>query len=179
MEPDWPSFLNKYAGWGHGEAKTIGDLTDEINAGESHLVIDSSGIHRVLSIVRMNIVNKNLGTLVHVKTVLPDGRVRKIQGLPSGKIIRGETPLAALQREMTEELNLDPQWYTQTPQAVIMGEDPSKSYPRLPSIYEIHPWNITIHEGIVELRQGGFVTQEDEQVLYFSWQKDFVPTPSA
>lgn len=167
-----------FVNWGQGEAKSLSNLVEEINAGESELVINASGIHRVLKVVRMDIEDEEFGTLIHHKTILPDGRERILNRRPSGKIIAGENPDHAVSREVLEELELPPHWYSIHAKEVVIEEASSKSYPGLPCQYEVHPFKITILSMFMGQCKNGFVTKEsDGQVLHFIWDKNFVPVP--
>ena len=80
--------------WGTGKAKGIGDLAEEINNGESSLRINDDGIMRVTRIVKMRIIDPNnlaRGILKEVFQILPDGRRRDRNQMPSGRIKAGES----------------------------------------------------------------------------------------
>jgi 8-oxo-dGTP pyrophosphatase MutT (NUDIX family) len=166
-----------FDGWGQGEAKDIKDLLVEIQTGESQLVIDSSGIRRVLKIVRMEIVDPTFGTLLHERTVLGDGRVRILHRRPSGKINSTETPVHALCREIREELGLEIGDFNGQADKVITEVASSKSFPGLRCEYEIHPFTILPCREWLTANINGLVRQDGDQVLHFIWCKNFVPTP--
>lgn len=178
VTPDEDLSSERFVGWGKGEAKGYKDLFKEIRAGESHLVVDASGLRRVLRVVRMDISDDTLGTLLHTKTILPDGRVRNLNRQPSGKIAEGEHPIDAVGRELKEELGLLPGQLRQlNSKTVVFEEKPSKSYPGLRCVYEVHPFDIVLHDIVSAAHATGFVTKEPNgQVLHFSWQKNFTPT---
>lgn len=158
--------------WGIGEARTVEHLFTEIELGESFLRIgNSEKLERVLSIVKMIIVDPQKGTLLEDYQILPDGTRRDRRRSPSGKISVKETPAVALVREMNEELNLKKEDYSAIFDETRVEEKPSRAYPDLRSIYEIHPVRITLNPH-VDINDGyTTIDKEDGKKLFFCWQK--------
>jgi len=164
-------------GWGQGEAKTVGDLFQEIKDDESVLRIEATlgGVRlvRVLRVVKMSITQtRTLKTLTEVKQILPDGRIRERNQVPSGKISFSETPVDALYREMEEELTLEPGEYIWTPPvSPVFEERFGRSYPNLLTVYELYTYSVSLNLNVEYGRfRDGFRHKERSGVeAVFAW----------
>lgn len=168
------NMFGEKAGWSQGGANSATDLFNEINAGECRIIIDDTGLHREISIVRMEIQNNELGYLLHEKTILLDGSVRELNVIPCGKIRKGEYPIEAFAREAQEELDLDLAQTSRTrAPKVTFEEKTSSSYPGLRTIYMVHLFQVFLNDPALEKYKNGWVQQEkDGKILHFGWHKD-------
>lgn len=163
--------------WGRCQAKTVEDLFQEIKDGESVLRIEAArgGVRlvRVLRVVQMSITQtRTLKTLREVEQILPDGRSRKRNQLPGGKIGVYEKPADALARELEEELTLEPNEYISTPPTSPMFEERvSPSYPGLVTLYETYLFSVSLSPNVEYGRFcDGFRHKEDSGVeAVFAW----------
>jgi len=87
----------------HGWFKTVEELLQEINDGESS--IDNNGVNQ-LAIVNCEIVDSRGYRLLEAEQVYHDGRVNSRMIKVSGKIQRNEAPVQAMHRELAEELGI-------------------------------------------------------------------------
>jgi hypothetical protein len=164
--------------WGTGGAKTYRDLTDEINKGECYLRIDDHGLTRVTRVVRMEITDQELGRLLEVRQVFPDGRTRERNKVPSGKLNSTEDPETGMLREMKEELRLvgtDPDVFSWSEPEMRREANESPSYPGLRSEYELHTFQITLSDRVRQDMKAGACVKEDvpDGILEheFAWGK--------
>lgn len=164
-------------GWGQGEAKTVGDLFQEIKDDESVLRIEATlgGVRlvRVLRVVKMAIIQtRTRQILQEVKQILPDGRIRERNQIPGGKISFNETSMDAFYREMEEELTLEPGEYTWTPPLrPVFEERVSPSYPGLITVYETYLFSVNLNLNVEYGRfRDGFRHKESSGVeAVFAW----------
>ncbi|KAF6254470.1 hypothetical protein COO60DRAFT_1642329 [Scenedesmus sp. NREL 46B-D3] len=94
--------------YGHGTARTIADLYEEVANAESVLTIHGSGASsralRMVNVLNLYIKNSAGQVLIEAGQRLPDGRLRQ-RGLPlSEKMIGREEWQAAAVRAVSEEL---------------------------------------------------------------------------
>jgi len=120
--------------WDHADAKSVADLLTELQHGESTLHSDPP-LRRV-RVVEVLIRNANK-ILIEQEQHFADGRVRLRNRPPSEKMHPDETPLAAAQRCLSEELALSADAITFPPQQIPVRTvcDESGSYPNLTSEY--------------------------------------------
>lgn len=155
--------------WGRDQAKTVEDLLAEISLGECYLKVDSEGLWRVTERVQISISSSRRANhcLIESMQILPDGRSRPRWKLPSGKLRRGETPLAAMQREVAEELNLFSLPMT------FMGKElkdwQSKAYPGLKGLCTIHTFKAVLEDSPLLLKETFEFVQEDGTRQTFTW----------
>jgi 8-oxo-dGTP pyrophosphatase MutT (NUDIX family) len=123
--------------WGQGAAKQVADLWQELVAGESTLQADPP--LRCVAVVEV-IVEREGQRLVETAQHFADGRVRARNRPPSEKLKPGETPLAAAQRCLVEELAIEHSRITVAQQAITqrITLDESGSYPGLTTRYTFY-----------------------------------------
>lgn len=185
------AFLSKHGisteRWGTGTAKSAASLAREVDAGETTLVEHGGLPRRRLRVARL-LVRDVSGTrvLVEAKQVLPDGRERRRQCLPSEKLLEGESAAAAALRCVREELGSALPDGGDGVARVVEGsastrhvEADSQSYPGLVTLYEF----ITLQVEVDGLQQGGgFETTEPtpDGVLtsFWEWREELPPEPS-
>lgn len=158
--------------WGSGESHTPDHFLSEIERKESWLCIDGKGISRFLEVVKVIIKDAERGTLLEDYQILPDGHRKGRGQTPGGKIAVGESPIAALAREIYEELGLVPDDYGYQQLQGREEEKPSKSYPGLRCVYKIYPFAVTLKPH-VQIEDGYMtIDKEDGKKLFFRWSKE-------
>ena len=126
--------------WGQGNAKTVADLWVEYASGES--VFDDDPPARLVEVAQV-IIRRGDAVLLEIAQEFADGRRRERLRPPSEKLKRGEEPLAAALRCLSEELGLSPG------DVVIENARPptgqnidSPSYPGLPTRYRMYMFDV-------------------------------------
>ncbi|KAI8470363.1 MAG: hypothetical protein J3K34DRAFT_260047 [Monoraphidium minutum] len=125
------------AEYGVGTAKSVADLFEEVQKGESVLQLVEGAPTRAVSVLSLLITNDAGQVLTEARQRLPDGRERA-RGLPlSEKMLPGEGWRQAAARAVAEELGsaLPPGWRTQFElregsHATSLRRLASPSYPR-------------------------------------------------
>lgn len=156
--------------WGHEGSSSVGKLAEEIYDGESQLQIGSWGVRRVVQTVKFLIFNKRGFKLWESHQTLSNGQRKERNHEPGGKIRGEEGRAKAAIRELQEEFGLSPDQYE-------LGEslgmetktEPSKTFPGLPCIYEVHTLTIKPNDGA--LPEGDFsrTDEEDGKTIFFTW----------
>lgn len=123
--------------WGQGDAKSVADLWQELQHGESTLQADPP-LRRV-QVVEVY-VQEGDRLLIERAQHFADGRVRTRNRPPSEKMHPAEAPLEAAQRCLVEELMLAPSVIHFPPQPIPVRtvRDKSDSYPNLTSEYTFY-----------------------------------------
>ncbi len=123
--------------WGQGDAKSVADLWQELQYGESTLQADPP-LRRV-QVVEVHVTNDERH-LIERAQHFADGRVRSRNRPPSEKMHPAETALEAAQRCLIEELALSPTAISFPPQQIPVRtvRDKSDSYPNLTSEYTFY-----------------------------------------
>lgn len=140
--------------WNHSQGtKTIEDLKNEIDAGETTLETIDNKLVRVVKIISIQVQVKledKLFTLVEDKQIFFTGVVRKrgLQNLAE-KIKYNETPEFTAYRALKEEIGLDT-----IKKLIFQGETQeiktSPSYPTLDSIYKVFNYQIILDDQDLE-----------------------------
>ncbi len=130
--------------WGQGDAKSVGDLWQELLHGESTLQADPP-LRRV-QVVEVY-VRENDRLLIESAQHFADGRVRTRNRPPSEKMHPAEAPLEAAQRCLVEELAIDPAALSFPLQQIPMRtiRDESGSYPNLSTEYTFYTVFARVH----------------------------------
>ena len=165
--------------WGTGNTRSVADFLKELQKQESHLRLYSEGLTRVVRVVKLLIFRPGNGYLVEAYQILPDGRRRDRQQIPSGKMAAHETVHRAVVREMDEELNLTHGvHYDFKLKRIYTEEASSKSYPNLRCLYELNECAIELHRD-TQIPDGyEAVDKEDGKKLVFFWMLE-LPTRKA
>ena len=159
--------------WGSGKAKSIRNLMVEFSAEECYFRFEPTGITRVTKVVRMEILDPELGLLIEESQVLPDGQFRERGTVPSEKIIGKESPTDAVLRGMKEELRLGPESFIFRLGKREIESNDSPSYPNLPTEYQLYTFEITLAPDVRHrLKAGLKVTEEDQTQHVFIWKKE-------
>ena len=147
--------------------KTIKQLAEEINSGESWLEITKDGLIRKMKRVEMHIYfATSSDVLVEEKQILPNGVERKVERLPSGKMIGNEDRRTALHREMFEELELPEETYKEFFLRTVENNRVSKVYPGLRTSEEVHVFDVVLKLGVNPKLK---ITDKDGKILCFRW----------
>jgi uncharacterized protein YkuJ len=164
--------------WGTGEAKDISHLLAEINTGETVLKEALwQGKMRLFRRVRVCIVQvyyRNSSQIFHLredKQVFSDGRerVREYQGSVSEKMRPRETPYAAAQRALREELHIKGN-ITFIPGFGFEEEPhPSNSFPGIMSVF--HYYHFDAFLPTEHYKRDGYVEELKDMKTYFVWEE--------
>lgn len=160
--------------YGVGTSKTVAELFDEVQNGESVLHVSPDGVlMRTVRVLSLLIRNSRGEVLVEEQQVRPNGSVRS-RGLPlSEKLVATESWRPAVERAIKEELGsilpsnpkitVDDSSYRKTVESSV-----SVSYPQLRCQYQCHRVEVQV-EGLPNA--GKFVTIENckDGVLQLHW----------
>jgi hypothetical protein len=158
--------------WSHDQGtKTLVDLQNEIDSGETTLEIINNQLFRVVKLVSIEVkvkLGEQLFTLVEDKQIFFTGAIRK-RGLRhlSEKITTDETPELAAFRCLKEEIGLD------FKQPLILLEKTeeiklSPSYPQLNSIYQVFNYQIILDENELEFMRFSEYQKSSEKITLFT-----------
>ena len=141
--------------WGQAGSKSVENLWNEIQRGESRL--ESDPPLRYVQAVRV-LVRRNGKTLIEARQIFTDGRSRARNRPPSEKLMPAEEPLAAARRCLEEELASPSENITLFPQTYRREEfvAESASYPGLKSCYLFH----IVEASVADLPEEDFSTEE-------------------
>jgi hypothetical protein len=141
--------------WGRDGAKTIENLWQEVQRGDSTLAEDPP-----LRRVRVAQVWIRKGPLLLVETMqtFANGTTRLVDNPPAEKMQLGESPNQAALRCLHEEMQIPPTQVTVTalPVTCRVEKKPSHSYPGLNASYAIYQIHVTVDN----LPDEPFVTTE-------------------
>lgn len=132
--------------WGHGEAKTVAALWQEIAAGEAELWAEP--LLRVIQVVKMKVKQSQHSNLVlmEVEQVLSDGRRRARNQIPGEKILDNEPIKKAALRGLYEELGIEPAalQFVHIPEEPEIEERESPSFPGLQTQYRFYEIEVEV-----------------------------------
>lgn len=156
--------------WGMNGAKSVHDLWNEIQRGESEL--KNNPVHRLVRVTQLLICSEQR-VLIEAAQTLADGSRRKINRFPAEKMLPGETPLKTAVRCLHEELQITPD-NIQNIDANSQLRNVSKSsfsYPGLLTRYETHRVKLALNT----LPSESFTTAETVQggrdpVAFHHWE---------
>lgn len=160
--------------WGQGGAKTVEQLFEEIEEGETELTKDLDGklIRKVLGVGANVYYNEDEQTfrLKEERQIFSDGRVRvrNFGRAVSEKIKFGEYPHDAMARGIQEELGILSNLFLEEVETVVETKD-SPSYPGLISHYIIDVFKINLTS--TQYKPEGYVEERDGIKTYFVWEK--------
>ncbi|PRW57309.1 hypothetical protein C2E21_4331 [Chlorella sorokiniana] len=159
--------------FGHGSAKTLEQLWEEVEAGETQLFLEEGRPLREVSVLNVLLTNGQGQTLYEEAQVLPNGS-RRPRGLPlSEKLLPGEAWQEAVVRGVMEELGpvlpANPQ--VEVDEASMQESvetKESQSYPGLLSKYVCKRVSARVLSGLPE---GAFTTNEQRSdgLLQHCW----------
>eukprot|EP01026_Neomeris_dumetosa_P034096 TRINITY_DN2738_c0_g1_i1.p1 TRINITY_DN2738_c0_g1~~TRINITY_DN2738_c0_g1_i1.p1 ORF type:complete len:227 (+),score=21.45 TRINITY_DN2738_c0_g1_i1:77-757(+) len=167
--------------WGTGPTKTVQELFEEVQLGETQLMLSEEGnVQRFVRIAIVDIKNDAGQTLMEFKQVLPNGHERQRGLMLSEKLLRDEEWEVGAKRGIQEELSTamtDPQnflsYLTFLPDSyrLKLEEKVSTSYGGLKSRYEC---NKVVANLTCIPQSGEFVTKEERPDGYLTthwrWQ---------
>lgn len=162
--------------FGEGVAKSVAELLDEIQNGESTLQVVDGRPLRIVRVLNLLVCNSKGEVLVEEKQVRPDGTVRQ-RGLPlSEKLMAEESWRRAVDRAVAEELgsmlpNKPKVTIREDTYQEVVEVSESVSYPGLLTQYQCHQVEVVV-EGLPETCS--FMTREAKPSgfleLYWSWR---------
>jgi len=160
--------------WGRDSTKSVGNLWNEIQHGETRLAENPP--LRYVDVVQV-IVRRDDHLLIEARQAFNDGRSRKRDRPPSEKLRPGEDPLQAAARCLEEELDIAPERITIHPDSYHRKQvhTDSVSYPGMKSCYQFH----IVAANVTGLPETAFVTAEQAtgpgdpvSRHYWIWRKD-------
>jgi hypothetical protein len=164
--------------WGTGNAKTVRDLQNEINNGESVLSLRNNELIRTTEGLAINVFCRADGAtyrLKEEKQVFTDGRTR-VRGTDvmdtslGEKLTKGEHRDAAVLRAINEELGISDDSnisYVAGPDFIV--ERKSNSYPGLTSVHTLHRYEVLLPESA--FKPGGYIESQPTKSTHFAWEE--------
>jgi hypothetical protein len=155
--------------WGQAGAKSVFQLFEEIQAGESELHVTADGrLQRVVNVV--NVVVEHAGLrLVEEEMQIKGGPVRRRQ-FPwvAEKMLSGERPADTARRALREELGIDDDRIEF--QSVLLRRTPASSgaYPGLSCLFVIRQMRCELPAE--HFRREGYVERDAEKEVLFGWR---------
>ena len=156
------------AQYGKGQAKTVKQMIEEIESGESQIIWENGKPIRVINLVCVEVVSEDgEQQLVEEKQVFSDGRVRErgIWGV-SEKLKPNEEPYEGAIRAMKEELgveNCSIQF-----DSIEKEENESPSYPGLLTRYLKLNYQARVWDE--DYKPEGYVEKQKDKTTYFVWR---------
>lgn len=163
---------------GEKGTKTVKDLFDEIEAGETEVEISENGeVLRIVHVVAGDIsyLDKQTGTLYRLRedrqVSKVDGSVKRrpeLHGAVAEKMKVGEDPKAATLRGIQEELGISGDFEVGD-EELIQETRQTPTYPGLTSQYRIHKIPVRIDE--TSFNPDGYSEEQPKKTSYFVWEK--------
>lgn len=160
--------------WGQGDAKTVEQLFEEIEEGETELIKDIDGklVRKVLCVGADIYYTDGDKTfrLKEEKQMFADGRVRvrDFGRAVSEKMKFGEYSHDAMVRGIQEELGISSNVSLQEIETVVETKD-SPSYPGLTSNYVVDVFKVELVPR--QYKPEGYVEERDGLTTYFVWEQ--------
>jgi FMN phosphatase YigB (HAD superfamily) len=166
--------------WGAGSNKTLNQLWEEIESGETELVASKQALIRKVKVVSIDVrfMDDSTGSLkksrlFETKQEFSDGRQRERNrwGVRE-KMKPGEEVLDAVRRALQEELGIELSEdvagrLITVGQTIVVKE--SRSYSGLQSQFEIHQF--VIHLNSEEFSHEGYVERQEDKSTFFEWRE--------
>ncbi len=159
--------------WGQGEAKTVENLSSEINDGEVELVSTPNGkLTRKVAVANIDVTYINSAgqhyRLIERRQVLTDGRerMRTLETSVAEKLKAGEDVLSAAKRGVEEELGISNAILESRGTEQKLLDSPS--YPGLISQYEVHKFSTSLSNE--QYKPEGYVEKQADKSTYFEWE---------
>jgi len=98
--------------FGKGQARTFAEFVEEIQTGQSRLLLDATQHKSLVRVVEVVLLKISIETtagrmyLIETKEKYPDGRTREVQQLPGNKQVPHESTLQTAERLCREMLNM-------------------------------------------------------------------------
>lgn len=162
--------------WCIGKAKTVDHLLEEINGGETELIVVGDKLLRTVRVVALTVTyhdDQNKLVLVEEKQVFRNGRerIRNLESSLGEKMTVGELPEQAARRALAEELQItgDENEFTFD----FMGEnfkgpEESPSYPGLNTRYQFFAFSVDLPPRM--FKPEGYIEEQDDKTTYFVWK---------
>lgn len=161
--------------WGSGSAKTVANLLDEIEAGETTLVKDEQELLRKTGFVALNIICQGTDGVLELykkEQIFSDGRRRKrnMNWSAGEKLLRGENPNVALERLLyKEELVQIAKGITGiAPIGETQETKESPSYPGLKTEFIRYSFSGELEAAF--FKSEGYILEESDKTTYFAWR---------
>ncbi len=153
--------------YGIGKAKTLDQLLDEINDGETELVL-----RRSVKVIALNVFYKDDDKeliLVEQKQVLLDGRERPrtLDSSIGEKMLADEVPLEAARHALKEELEIEEMLDLKEGEP-FERTSVSPSYPGLSTHYRFFRFSVYLPDHL--FKPEGYIIKEADKTTYFVWK---------
>ena len=167
--------------WGVGDAKTLEDLYNEINEGESQLVDENGELVRKTKVLAVDVychIEGKTYKLVEDRQEFVDGRVRRrtadvLDTSLGEKCGINESLATALARTMHEELGIEETTAAELDFEtgdVVEKERPSGSYPGLKTRHVKHYYTTNLPPALYK-EEGYREEQPGKKTTYFVWKE--------
>lgn len=130
--------------FGKGEAKSLGELADEVHRGASRLLLDAAEhrkLVRVVDVVLLRLCNETADGskrfLIEMSEQLPDGRNRTVTRMPGSKKEPEENTKMTVKRILKDSLNMSDckVAYDLKTKEVFEEEEDSRNFPGMRTVY--------------------------------------------
>lgn len=158
--------------WGHGEAKTLRHLRDEVTRGESVLQDNNGELQRVVRALGINVycqVDGELQQLRQTHQEFKDGRVRpsRLSTSLGEKLLPHEDELAGVRRALQEELGIEEvDSIASRGSDITVGDSPS--YPGLKT--ELHLMGYEVFITPDQYQPAGYIEEQPDKKTFFRWE---------
>lgn len=161
--------------WGTGQAKTLADLQQEIESGETVLVTGKEGeLLRKVTVGGAEVYyitpEGKKYRLKEEKQVFKDGRIRRRDWdqTVSEKMKPDENPRDAIIRGIQEELGIEGE-INLTETGIDEQILTSPSYPVLQSQYICHKFETVLNDE--QYNPNGYIEEQSDKSTYFTWEE--------
>tara|TARA_B100000745_G_scaffold254553_1_gene176986 strand:+ start:311 stop:862 length:552 start_codon:yes stop_codon:yes gene_type:complete len=160
--------------FGIGKAKTLANLLEEVNSGETQLEVAEGILVRSVGVVSIDVycrVGAVRMRLTEDRQEFLDGRVRKrdyLYGAVSEKMNPGEEVTNAIGRGLAEELKVSNFSVENLTEPIITSLE-SPSYPGLQSKYTTY--EVSVNLDVSDYRPEGYVEEQGDKSTFFVWEK--------
>ena len=163
---------------GEEGTKTVQELFNEVNAGETEIEVTPDGeVQRIVHVVSGDItyIDETTGDIFRLKEdrqiFKKDGKVKKrphLRGAVAEKMKAGEDPTESTIRGIKEELGIAGNFIIGSVETVEEKRE-TPTYPGLTSTYKIHIVPVKIDKA--NFKPKGYVEEQEIKTNYFVWEK--------
>jgi hypothetical protein len=153
--------------FGSGNAKTVDQLYEEIQSGETKLLYDEGVLIRYFRGVVVHVYS-GVYKLHEDRQEFKDGRIRRRNfDFLGEKMVNGEAPVDAALRCIKEEIGIDVSNLEYQRRELKPHAD-SMSYPGIITIGDLYHFNVTLESSDFNL--DGYIEYQDAKTNYYVWR---------
>ena len=164
-------------GWGESDTKTIEDLYDELDRGETALFIAAEGLQKYMTTIKVNVFYRNNSGLYRLVEAAQNNlttgtwRHRGLHNSLSEKrhATHGETPLEAARRALREEIGVERPLALRQTAEIIHPAKRERNYPSLPTINETQYFQASLRGEDYDPR--GYIEEQPTKRTFFHWEQ--------